>query len=162
MQKLSATSSGKNNKSCGIFHHESNKIGFAFFWFFYYFLRNLQESAEALYYWSFRFLPRPLDFTAGSQIYPYLARNTLELVGASQLGPPGRPAAVRPKFRRARRCSRPGKGGATLGEYLGLGLHWIRGPGLVGVRARRRRAAAGAACPFSARAAPGRGNARWG
>jgi hypothetical protein len=71
-----------------------------------------------------------LDFTAGSQICPYLARNTLELVGASQLGPPGRPAAVRPKFRRARQCSRPGKGGATLGVYLGHGSHRIQGPGL--------------------------------
>jgi hypothetical protein len=29
MQKLSGTSSGKNNKSCGTFHRESNKIGFA-------------------------------------------------------------------------------------------------------------------------------------
>jgi hypothetical protein len=31
MQKLTVTSSGKNNKSCGIVHHESKKIGFAFF-----------------------------------------------------------------------------------------------------------------------------------
>jgi hypothetical protein len=30
MQKLSGIISGKNNKSCGIIHHESNKIGFAF------------------------------------------------------------------------------------------------------------------------------------
>jgi hypothetical protein len=48
MQKLTGTSSGKNNISCGIFHHESNKICFAFFSFFYDFLRNLQESAKAL------------------------------------------------------------------------------------------------------------------
>jgi hypothetical protein len=40
MQKLSGTSLGKNNKSCGIFHHESKKIGFAFFRFLYDFLRN--------------------------------------------------------------------------------------------------------------------------
>jgi hypothetical protein len=31
MQKLTGISSGKNNKSCGIFHLESNKISFAFF-----------------------------------------------------------------------------------------------------------------------------------
>jgi hypothetical protein len=31
MQNLSGTSSGKNNKSCSIFHNESNKISFAFF-----------------------------------------------------------------------------------------------------------------------------------
>jgi hypothetical protein len=34
MQKLTGISSGKNNKSCRIIHPESNKIGFAFFWFF--------------------------------------------------------------------------------------------------------------------------------
>jgi hypothetical protein len=55
MQKLSGTISGKNKKSCGIFHHESNKISFAFFWFFYNFLRNLQESAKTLYYFRFVF-----------------------------------------------------------------------------------------------------------
>jgi hypothetical protein len=48
MQKLSGTSSGKNKESCRIFHNESNKIGFAFFLFFYDFLRNLQETAKAL------------------------------------------------------------------------------------------------------------------
>jgi hypothetical protein len=48
MQKLSGTSSGKNNRSCGIFYHESIKIGFAFFLFFYDFLHNLQESAQVL------------------------------------------------------------------------------------------------------------------
>jgi hypothetical protein len=31
MQKLSGTTSGKTNESCRIFHHESNKIEFAFF-----------------------------------------------------------------------------------------------------------------------------------
>jgi hypothetical protein len=31
MQKLTGISSGQNNKSFGIFHHESKKIGFAFF-----------------------------------------------------------------------------------------------------------------------------------
>jgi hypothetical protein len=35
-----------NNKSCGMFHHESNKIGFTFLCIFYDFLRNLQESAK--------------------------------------------------------------------------------------------------------------------
>jgi hypothetical protein len=46
MQKLSGTSSGKNNKSCNIFHQESKKIGFAFFLFSYDFLRNLQEAGK--------------------------------------------------------------------------------------------------------------------
>jgi hypothetical protein len=57
------------------------------------------------------------------------------------IGSPGRPAAVRPKFRRARRCSQQGKGGATFWEYLGLGLHRIWGPEL-----RRR---AGSTAPGS-------------
>jgi hypothetical protein len=60
MQKLSGISSGKNNKSCKIFHNESNKIGFAVFWFFYDFLRNLQETAKSLYYLSYPFAVRPL------------------------------------------------------------------------------------------------------
>jgi hypothetical protein len=60
MQKLSGISSGKNNKSCRIFHNESNKIGFAVFWFFYNFLRNLQETAKSLYYLSYPFAVRPL------------------------------------------------------------------------------------------------------
>jgi hypothetical protein len=47
MQKLTGISSGKNNKSCRIFYHESKKFGFAFFWFFYDFLWNLQESANS-------------------------------------------------------------------------------------------------------------------
>jgi hypothetical protein len=61
MQKLSGASSGKNNKSSRIFHHESNKIGFAFFWFVYDFLRNLQESAKQQYYWRFNFSAGPLE-----------------------------------------------------------------------------------------------------
>jgi hypothetical protein len=48
MQKLTGISSGQNNKSCGLFHHESNKIGLTFFCFFCDFLRNLQETAKAL------------------------------------------------------------------------------------------------------------------
>jgi hypothetical protein len=60
VQKLSGISSGQNNKHCGIFHHESNKIGFTFFWFFCDFLRNLQESGNHFYYWSSPFAVRPL------------------------------------------------------------------------------------------------------
>jgi hypothetical protein len=47
MQKLTGISSGKNNKSCRIFYHESSIICFAFFSFFYNFRRNLQESAKS-------------------------------------------------------------------------------------------------------------------
>jgi hypothetical protein len=51
MQKLSGTSSVKNNKSCMIFYKESNKIGIAFFRFFYNFLQILQDSAKQQHYW---------------------------------------------------------------------------------------------------------------
>jgi hypothetical protein len=50
MQKLSGTSSGKNNKSCRIFHLQSNKIGFAFFQFYYDFIWILQDSTKQQYY----------------------------------------------------------------------------------------------------------------
>jgi hypothetical protein len=43
MQQLPENNLDKFNKSCSTFHQESNKIGFAFFWFFYNFL---QESAK--------------------------------------------------------------------------------------------------------------------
>jgi hypothetical protein len=61
MQKLSGTSSGKNNKSGMIFHNESNKIRIAFFRFVYNFLRILQDSANLKYYLSYHFAVRPLN-----------------------------------------------------------------------------------------------------
>jgi hypothetical protein len=70
MQKLSGTSSGKNNKSCGIFYRESNKIGFSFIWSFYDFLRNLQESAKWLYYLRIIFAAGSLESFGILQICP--------------------------------------------------------------------------------------------
>jgi hypothetical protein len=46
MQNLTGTSSGNNNKSCRIIHNGSNKIGFAFLWFFYNFIRVFKVSAN--------------------------------------------------------------------------------------------------------------------
>jgi hypothetical protein len=63
MQKLTGISSGKKNKSCRIFHHESNKIGFAFFWFLYDFLRNLQETAKSQVLFKNHFAVRPFKFS---------------------------------------------------------------------------------------------------
>jgi hypothetical protein len=60
MQKLKGISSVQNNKSCGIIHHKSNIISLTFFWFFYDFLRNLQESANLFNYLSYPFVIRPL------------------------------------------------------------------------------------------------------
>jgi hypothetical protein len=59
MQKLTGISSVQNNKSCGVFHLESNKIGFAFLLFFYDFIRILQETGKLLHYWSYPFARRP-------------------------------------------------------------------------------------------------------
>jgi hypothetical protein len=74
MQNLIGISSGQNNKSCRIIHHESNKIGFAFFWFFYDFLRNLQESGNSLYYFSCTFAGRPSERSWFLQCSPWGGR----------------------------------------------------------------------------------------
>jgi hypothetical protein len=77
MQTSTGTSSGKNNKSCGIFHNESNKIGFAFVWFSYDFLRNLQISAKVKHYLRTNFRRGPWNFSAihkyalGSHLGPW-------------------------------------------------------------------------------------------
>jgi hypothetical protein len=46
MPKILGNRLGKNNKSCRIFHNESNKIEFAFFLISYDLLRILQDSAK--------------------------------------------------------------------------------------------------------------------
>jgi hypothetical protein len=58
MQKLTGISSGKNNKSCRIIHHESNKTGFTFFWLFCDFLRNLQETGKLTLLFQLHFCSR--------------------------------------------------------------------------------------------------------
>jgi hypothetical protein len=128
MQNLSGTSSGKNNKSCGIFHHETNKIGLAFFWCFYDFLRNLQESAKALYYLRSAFTTRPLTGFSDSRTGPWFTKISLERTGSPQLGPPGcRPPAALPDS---------GEVAAGVGEESGGGLVAHLGLGLVGRRGR--------------------------
>jgi hypothetical protein len=61
MQKLAGISSSQNNKSFGIFNHESNKISFTCVLFFCDLLRNLQESGNHFYYWSSPFAVRTLE-----------------------------------------------------------------------------------------------------
>jgi hypothetical protein len=97
MQQLSGNSSGKNNKSCSTFHQESSEIGFAFFWFFYDVLRNLQDSPNHIYYWSYSFSLRPLELSAGSQPCPNFAVKTSESFLTSQCSPLGQwPARLSP------------------------------------------------------------------
>jgi hypothetical protein len=92
MQKLSGTSSGKNNKSCGIFYHKSNEIKFSFLWFFYDFLHNLQKSAKALILFQLQLCSRALE-----KKYPF----AMWSLGA-------RPARLRPNSGEGRRRGWPG------------------------------------------------------
>jgi hypothetical protein len=80
MLKLSGISSDQNNKSCRIIRHESNKICFAFFWFFYDFLRNLKETEKTQTLFQLQFCSQALEKN-------YLFCNVV---------PGGRAAAVRP------------------------------------------------------------------
>jgi hypothetical protein len=89
MQNLSRTSSWKNNKSCSTLHHESNKIKFAFFWFFYDFLRNLRESAKHMYYLRWGFAPGSLEISTLLQKYTRFTLKTLERFQTLQCGPWG-------------------------------------------------------------------------
>jgi hypothetical protein len=50
MQKLSVSSLDKFSEGCSTFHQESNKIRFAFVWFFHDFLHIFQESANWEHY----------------------------------------------------------------------------------------------------------------
>jgi hypothetical protein len=87
MQKLSGKSMVVLCKSCRIFHNKSKQIGFVFFWFFYDFLRSLQDSAKPFYYWSFHFTPGSLDVSTDSQPCPPFTQNTLERKRKMQCGP---------------------------------------------------------------------------
>jgi hypothetical protein len=114
MQKLSGTSSVKNNKSCRIFHPECNKI-----WYFYDFLHNLQESVRWLYYLSYQFAGRPSKRLSSLQCHPW-----------------GAVAGAMAKFWRGRR---PWPGGSVHGVVQGCS--W---PGLGFWSGGRRRSAAAA------------------
>jgi hypothetical protein len=116
MQKLSGTSSGKNNKNCGIFHHKSNKTEIAFFWFFYDFIWILQESAKWLYYLRCGFAAGSLELSDTSQICPWFTKNSLERMGKTQLGPRDWPVAVPAKIRPVRRLGRPGEVRKMIGN----------------------------------------------
>jgi hypothetical protein len=74
MQKLTGISSGQNNKSCRIIHHEYNKIGFTFFRFLCDFLSNLQETANSQVLFKNYFAIRPLRL-----LDPYTGALTLRL-----------------------------------------------------------------------------------
>jgi hypothetical protein len=149
MQKLSGTSSGKNNKSCRIFHIESNKIGFPFLWFFCDFLRILQESAKWLYYLRFTFAAGPwkildsYEYAPGSRKTPWKLWISCNVV----LGGGGR--------RRWRNSGElvAGLGQGRQGGWLGTrwrtvcGLSWWRKAASVGGPRHQAAVVAGAGIP---------------
>jgi hypothetical protein len=109
MPKMSGNSSGKNNKSCMIFHIESKKIGFAFFWFFYDFIRIFKVSAKAIYYLRLGFTGRSLELSILLRIGPWFTKNTLERTKETQCSPLAMEAAVPAEIGRLRWRIRPGK-----------------------------------------------------
>jgi hypothetical protein len=107
--KILGNNSGKNNKSCRIFHDESKKNGFAFFLFFYDFLQILKVSAKPIYYLRLGFTSRYLEFLFLSRIGPWFTKNTLEITKEKQCSPLAMEAAVPAEIGRLRWRVRPGK-----------------------------------------------------
>jgi hypothetical protein len=85
MQKLAGISPGQNNKSCRIIHHEANKIGYTFFWFFCDFLRNLQESANSLLLFQFTFCNEALELKKFFAMWPLGAAGRRGLANSGEL-----------------------------------------------------------------------------
>jgi hypothetical protein len=119
MPKILGNSSGKNNKSYRSFHKESNQIGFAFFWFFYDFIRIFKVSAKAIYYLRLGFTGRSLEFLLLSRIGPWFTKNTLEIKKEKQCSPLAMEAAVPAEIGRLRWLFRPGRSGKETGAHRG-------------------------------------------
>jgi hypothetical protein len=125
-QKLSGTSSGKNNKSCGIFHHESKKLGLQFSDFSTIFYAIYKNQQKHFYYFRFAFAAGTLESFGIFMICPWLTKNTLETLDSLQCRPWGRRPARAAQFRRARRRAWPGKvgrltrGSSATGLWAGL------------------------------------------
>jgi hypothetical protein len=157
MQKVSGNSWGKNNKSCRIFHNESKKIGFAFFWLFYDFLEILQDSAKGQTLFKNKLSQGSLEL---SRIHRYVpgSRNTpwKDLISCN----------VTPGGGGRRGSLESGESGGTIGRGRGLrggGAHQgsvlaVVGAGKAAGEVTRRRRAA----PVTRTSAPAREVARVG
>jgi hypothetical protein len=89
MQKLSGKSMAMLCKSCRIFHSKSNKIGHVFVWFFYEFLRIIQDSAPSPRSRRDRFTNMPLGRKFRLQLGPWRHGRRRELnsgEGKARLG----------------------------------------------------------------------------
>jgi hypothetical protein len=132
MQKLTGISWGQNNKSCRIFHHECNKFCLAFFWFFYSFIRNLQETARTLLLFQIHFTAGTLERKGILPKCPWFAFRPSERVGPLQSDPPGWPAAVRPEIPARAGAGPVGDGGERVYGSLAVGLGTRLGLGAAG------------------------------
>jgi hypothetical protein len=132
MLKLLGNNSGKNNKSCSIFHLKSNKIQIAFLRFFYDFLRNLQESAKLVYYLRITFATRPLTVLDSLRIGPCVCNQDPGKNGEDAIGSPGVAGGGSGKNPASRRRGGRGKGGdvtmnsprVDLRSKTGRGWRW--------------------------------------
>jgi hypothetical protein len=125
MLKISRIRPCEYNNSCSIFHNESYKIGLAFFWIFYDFLRILQVSAKAVTLFKKQLTRRSLELliphksTIGSRFGP--CRN----LGARNWVPGRQPAAA--GTGRARAGNDPRALGVDSCAWLGQGEAWWGG-----------------------------------
>jgi hypothetical protein len=124
MQNLSGKSMVIPYKSCSVFHMESNKIEFAFLWFFYNFLCIFQDSAKHIHYLRSGFSIRSLEVFETLQIGPCFALRPLERTWVSQLGPRAPVVGGPAKFRRTGsvtgRARTEGDLQVTLAPFPGL------------------------------------------
>jgi hypothetical protein len=138
MHKLSVKIMVVLCKSCRTFHKESNEIGFAFFWFFYDFLRIFKVSAKALYYLRFCFTGRSLELLFLLQIGPYFTNNTLERRKGTRCSPWAWRVAPLAGIGRLRRCPWSGKRWGGRGAHLLSVCGRRRGGKAAGEGGRRR------------------------
>jgi hypothetical protein len=62
-------------KHCRVSYTEFNKIGFAIFWFFYNYLRILQDQPKTIYYLRIKLSNKPLEVFQFSQKKPFIYKN---------------------------------------------------------------------------------------
>jgi hypothetical protein len=149
MQIVSRNKLDKFNEICSTFHQESNKIGFAYLWFFYDFLHILQESAKLGTLFEIHFVPRSMELLGSYRNALGLHQGPWKDRGALNWVPEGSWWRSSPESGELVGRDRPGEGGGRaagpLGSISGLAWDW----GAAGMPARRSSAAAtaGAAAP---------------
>jgi hypothetical protein len=139
MLKISRIRTCENNKSCSIFNHKSNKIGFAIFRILYNFLHILQVSAKLHHYRRCTLAPRPSERFQSLQLGPRFADKPFERNRTSQLGPWPRGTAGSSESRRLRPHSWAGSGsGSSRSSPRAYWWPWL------GQGGRRRRSSTAA------------------